>query len=109
MASGAMPFIVPITVPISDVEIWLVRRFQLVFLNLPETREERVRRDEREKTREEEEQKRIEEVAKVQKDAEQRRMEERAEFNALAATWLARMQEAHEKGEPFDEPPPWDA
>ncbi len=97
MASGAMPFIVPITVPISDVEIWLVRRFQLVFLNLPETREERVRRDEREKTREEEEQKRIEEVAKA-------RGEERAAFVA----WRERMREAQEKGEPFDEQLPWE-
>lgn len=28
MASGAMPFILPITVPLADIEIWLVRRFQ---------------------------------------------------------------------------------
>ncbi len=97
MASGAMPFIVPITVPISDVEIWLVRRFQLVFLNLPETREERVRRDEREKTREEEKQRRIEEVEKA-------RGEERAAFVA----WRERMREAQEKGEPFDEQLPWE-
>ena len=57
----------------------------MVFLNLPETREERVRRDEREK-------------------AEQRRMELRAQ----AAAWYGRMKEAREKGERFDERPPWE-
>ena len=96
MASGAMPFIVPITVPISDVEIWLVRRFQLVFLNLPETREERVRRDEKEKA----EQRRREERA----EEERRRMDERA----AVAEWRGRMREAQQKGELFDEPLPWE-
>lgn len=96
MASGAMPFILPITVPLADIEIWLVRRFQLVFLNLPETREERVRRDEQEKA----ERRRREE----REEEERRRMEEYATFSA----WYARMQEAHEKGESFDEPPPWE-
>ena len=69
----------------------------MVFLNLPETREERVRRDEREKTREEEKQKRIEEVEKA-------RGEERAAFVA----WRERMQDAQGKGEPFNEPLPWE-
>ena len=100
MASGAMPFILPITVPLADIEIWLVRRFQLVFLNLPETREERVRRDEREKVQEEEERKRVEE-----REAEERR---RREDLATFSAWYGRMQEAHEKGESFDEPPPWE-
>ena len=94
MASGAMPFIVPITVPISDVEIWLVRRFQLVFLNLPETREERVRRDEREKVQEE-----------ARREA---REDARREASAAVAAWHARMKEAQEKGEPFDEPLTWE-
>ena len=96
MASSAMPFILPITVPLADIEIWLVRRFQLVFLNLPETREERVRRDEQEKA----ERRRKEE----REEEERRRMEEYATFSA----WYARLQEAHEKGESFDEPPPWE-
>ena len=61
----------------------------MVFLNLPETREERVRRDEREK---------------IRREVEQRRMEERAMLSA----WYARMKEAHAKGERFDEPPPWE-
>ena len=100
MASGAMPFILPITVPLADIEIWLVRRFQLVFLNLPETREERVRRDEREKV----EQRHMEEMEMMRQEVEQRRTEERA----TSAAWYGRMQEAHEKGESFDEPPPWE-
>ena len=94
MASGAMPFILPITVPLADIEIWLVRRFQLVFLNLPETREERVRRDEREKVREE-----------AQREA---REEARREASAAVAAWHSRMKEAQEKGEPFDEPLTWE-
>lgn len=100
MASGAMPFILPITVPLADIEIWLVRRFQLVFLNLPETREERVRRDEREKA----EQRHMEEMEVMQQKEEQRRMELRARVEA----WRERMQEAQEKGEQFDEPLPWE-
>ena len=100
MASGAMPFIVPITVPISDVEIWLVRRFQLVFLNLPETREDRVRRDEQEKA----EQRRREEIEMMRQEEERRRME----WQARVEAWRERMREAQEKGEPFDEPLPWE-
>ena len=61
----------------------------MVFLNLPETREERVRRDEREK---------------IRREVEQRRIEERAMLSA----WYARMKEAQAKGERFDEPPPWE-
>ena len=77
-------------VALSDVEIWLVsERLQMVFLNLPETREERVRRDEREK---------------IRREVEQRRMEERAMLSA----WYRRLKEAHAKGERFDEPPPWE-
>lgn len=61
----------------------------MVFLNLPETREERVRRDEREKIRREEGQRRM-------------------ELRARAAAWYGRMKEAQAKGERFDEPPPWE-
>ena len=61
----------------------------MVFLNLPETREERVRRDEREK---------------IQREVEQRRIEERVMLSA----WYARLKEAQAKGERFDEPPPWE-
>ena len=104
MASGAMPFIVPITVPISDVEIWLVRRFQLVFLNLPETREERVRRDEKEKAEQRRREERAEEERRRTEEVEKARGEERAAF----VTWLDRMQEAQARGERFDEPLPWE-
>ena len=65
----------------------------MVFLNLPETREERVRRDEREKIRRE-----------IRDEIEQRRMEERA----ILSAWYARMQKAQAKGERFDERPPWE-
>ena len=103
-----MPFILPLTVALADMEVWLARRFQLVFLNLPETREERFRRKVRREVlceiRLEEEKWRIE--------AEKRRREAiaeaKAEFNARCAAWYARMKEAQEKGEPFDEPPPWE-
>lgn len=61
----------------------------MVFLNLPETREERVRRDEREK---------------IRREVEQRRIEERA----MLSSWYGRMKEAQAKGERFDEPPPWE-
>ena len=99
-ASGAMPFILPLTVALADMEVWLVRRFQLVFLNLPETREERLRREVREEARREEEKRRIE--------AERRHREDLAASNARSAAWYARMKEAQDKDEPFDEPPPWE-
>ena len=57
----------------------------MVFLNLPETREERVRRE-------------------VRDEVEQRRTEWRARVEA----WRDRMKEAQEKGERFDEPFPWE-
>ena len=99
-ASGAMPFILPLTVALADMEVWLVRRFQLVFLNLPETREERLRREVRAEARREEEKRRIE--------AEKRHREDMAASNARSASWYARMKEAQDKDEPFDEPPPWE-
>ena len=61
----------------------------MVFLNLPETREERVRRDEWEK---------------IRREVEQERMEWRARVEA----WRDRMKEAQDRGERFDEPPPWE-
>lgn len=76
----------------------------MVFLNLPETREERVRRDEREKIRREEGQRRMEELDMIRRESEQIRME----LRARAAAWYARMQEAQAKGERFDEPPTWE-
>ena len=76
-------------VVLSDIEIRLVMRFQLVFLNMPETPEERVRRDEREK---------------VRREYAQRRME----LRARAAAWYAQIREAQARGEPFDEPFPLD-
>ena len=96
-ASGAMPFILPLTVALADMEVWLVRRFQLVFLNLPETREERLRRE-------------------ILREAEKRHREAMAEAKeaaaaesmARSAAWYARMKEAQDKDEPFDEPPPWE-
>ena len=36
------------------------------------------------------------------------REQEREEMRAKAAAWHARQKEAAEKGEPFDEPPPWE-
>ena len=99
-ASGAMPFILPLTVALADMEVWLVRRFQLVFLNLPETREERLRREVRDEARREEEKRRIE--------AEKRHREDMAAANARSASWYTRMKEAQDKDEPFDEPPPWE-
>ena len=76
----------------------------MVFLNLPETREERFRRKVRREVlceiRREEEKRRIE--------AERRHRESMAEANARSAAWYARMKEAQEKGEPIDEPPPWE-
>ena len=104
-ASGAMPFILPLTVALADMEVWLVMRFQLVFLNLPETREERLRREVRAETlreiRQEEENRRIE-VENLHRKAI---AEAKAEFDARCAAWYARMKEAQENGEPFDEPP----
>ena len=40
---------------------------------------------------------------------EEGREEIRAELASESAEWLARMQEAQRKGEPFDEAPPWEA
>ena len=37
------------------------------------------------------------------------REEMRAEMRAKAAAWHAKQKEAAEKGEPFDEPPPWES
>lgn len=77
----------------------------MVFLNLPETREERVRRDEREKIRQEiREQARREVEQEIMKEREKVRRAERAMF----ASWYARIREAQAKGERFDEPPPWE-
>ena len=36
------------------------------------------------------------------------RREERAKLRAANRAWYARMQESMRKGEPFDEPPPWE-
>ena len=92
----------------------------MVFLNLPETREERFRRKVRHEVlceiRREEEKRRIE--------AEQRHREDIATTKAAAevageaageaasnersAAWYARMKEAQDKDEPFDEQPPWE-
>ena len=51
------------------------------------------------------------ELAEARAEAkEEARAEERrrnvAEFNALIDAWVKRRDEAREKGEPFDEPPP---
>ena len=111
-ASGAMPFILPLTVALADMEVWLVRRFQLVFLNLPETREERLRREVREEARREEEKRRAEVIreARIEAriEAEKQHREDTAAANARYAAWYARMKEAQDKDEPFDEPPPWE-
>ena len=88
-----MPFILPLTVALADMEVWLVRRFQLVFLNLPETREERLRREVRDETL---------------REAEKQHREDTAAANARYAAWYARMKEAQDKDEPFDETPPWE-
>ena len=69
----------------------------MVFLNLPETREERLRRE-------------------ILREAEKRHREAMAEAKEAAAAesmsrsaaWYARMKEAQDKDEPFDEPPPWE-
>ena len=108
-----MPFILPLTVALADMEVWLVRRFQLVFLNLPETREERLRREVRAETlseiRQEEEKRHTEALREArQKEAENLLTQAVAEANARSAAWYARMKEAQDKDEPFDEPPPWE-
>ena len=115
-ASGAMPFILPLTVALADMEVWLVRRFQLVFLNLPETREERLRREVRDETlieaRREEEKRRIEAEKRHREDIATTRAAAEAATEAASmersASWYARMKEAQDKDEPFDEPPPWE-
>ena len=111
-ASGAMPFILPLTVALADMEVWLVRRFQLVFLNLPETREERLRREVREEARREEEKRRIEAERRHREDIATTKAAGEAAgeaaSNERSAAWYARMKEAQDKDEPFDEPPPWE-
>ena len=69
----------------------------MVFLNLPETREERLRREVREDT-----------LREARQEAEKRHREDTAAANARYAAWYARMKEAQDKDEPFDEPPPWE-
>ena len=80
----------------------------MVFLNLPETREERFRRKVRREVlceiRREEEKWRID-VENLHRKAI---AEAKAEFDARCAAWYARMKEAQDKDEPFDEPPPWE-
>lgn len=77
----------------------------MVFLNMPETPEERVRRDEREKIRQEIREKARREVEQeIMKEREKVRRAERAVF----ASWYARIREAQARGEPFDEPFPLD-
>ena len=88
----------------------------MVFLNLPETREERFRRKVRREVlceiRREEEKRRIEaekrhrEAISTAKAAGEAAGE--AASNERSAAWYARMKAAQEKGEPFDEPPPWE-
>ena len=111
-ASGAMPFILPLTVALADMEVWLVRRFQLVFLNLPETREERLRREVRAEARREEEERRIEAEKRHREDIAAATSAAEAATEAASmersASWYARMKEAQDKDEPFDEPPPWE-
>ena len=88
----------------------------MVFLNLPETREERFRRKVRREVlceiRSEEEKRRAEVIREVRQDArieaEKQHCEAMAEANARCAAWYARMKEAQDKDEPFDEPPPWE-
>ncbi len=111
-----MPFILPLTVALADMEVWLARMFQLVFLNLPETREERLRREvrrevlceirlEEEKWRIEAEKRRREAISTAKAAAE---AAGEAASNERSAAWYARMKAAQDKGEPFDEPPPWE-
>ena len=111
-----MPFILPLTVALADMEVWRVRGFQLVFLNLPETREERFRREVRREVlceirREEEkwcieaEKRHREDIATTKAAAE---AAGEAASNERSASWYARMKEAQDKDEPFDEPPPWE-
>ena len=46
---------------------------------------------------------------KARKEERAKHEEERASQAAASTEWLARMQEAQRKGEPFDEAPPWEA
>ena len=46
---------------------------------------------------------------RLDKARKEGRVEERATQAAASTEWLARMQEAQRKGEPFDEAPPWEA
>ena len=76
----------------------------MVFLNLPETREERLRREVRAETLREARQ----EAEKQRIETERRHREDTTAANARYAAWYARMKAAQDKGEPFDEPPPWE-
>ena len=84
----------------------------MVFLNLPETREERLRREVREEARREEEKRRIEAERRHREDIATTRAAAEAAGEAASmersASWYARMKEAQDKDEPFDEPPPWE-
>ena len=92
----------------------------MVFLNLPETREERLRREVRDETlieaRQEEEKRRIEAEKRHREDIATTRaaaeaageVAGEAASNERSAAWYARMKEAQDKDEPFDEPPPWE-
>ena len=46
---------------------------------------------------------------RLDKARKEGRVEERATQAAASTEWLARMQEAQRKGDPFDEEPPWEA
>ena len=84
----------------------------MVFLNLPETREERFRRKVRREVlceiRREEEKRRIEAEKRHREDIATTKAAGEAASMKRSAAWYARMKEAQEKGEPFDEPPPWE-
>ena len=92
----------------------------MVFLNLPETREERFRRKvrrevlceirrEEEKWRIEAERRHREDIATTKAAAEATgKAAGKAASNERSAAWYARMKEAQDKDEPFDEPPPWE-
>ena len=80
----------------------------MVFLNLPETREERLRREVREEARREEEKRRIETEKRHREAIATTKAAAEAASNERSASWYARMKEAQDKDEPFDEPPPWE-
>ena len=84
----------------------------MVFLNLPETREERFRRKVRREVlceiRCEEEKRRIESERRHREDIVATKVAAEAASSERSAAWYARMKEAQDKDEPFDEPPPWE-